>query len=303
MSIGGEGQSTGRAAASDRTGTKARKRVIAVCADDFGLHAGVNHAALELAAAKRISAISCLVDGPAWVAGARALADGACSAELGLHLNLTEPFGQSFRTLPLRRLIARAYGGRLDRAHLRQEVLRQLQRFSDATGRPPDFVDGHQHVHQLPSIRDVLIELVNERYTSTRPWVRIALPPARCARGGLPLSATLKSHLIGRLGARALRALARRHGYPHTGHLLGVYGFAPSEAGYLLRMSGWLRCAQDDDVLMCHPSVQHAGNDPLREVRYQEYRVLASTVFLNLLQSSEIDIGPLGGRSPSPRPA
>jgi len=70
------------------------RRVISVCVDDFGQHEGINQAALDLAGRRRVSAISCLVDGPAWPAGAAALRAHAASVEVGLHLNFTEDFGQ-----------------------------------------------------------------------------------------------------------------------------------------------------------------------------------------------------------------
>jgi chitin disaccharide deacetylase len=38
---------------------------LAICVDDYGLHAGVNVAAIALAGAGRVSAISAMVGGPA----------------------------------------------------------------------------------------------------------------------------------------------------------------------------------------------------------------------------------------------
>lgn len=66
---------------------------LGVCVDDFGLNPYVNEAALGLACDGRISAVSCLVDAPAWRAGA-ALLDRRTRGrvDVGLHLNLTEAF-------------------------------------------------------------------------------------------------------------------------------------------------------------------------------------------------------------------
>ena len=50
-----------------------QRRTICVCVDDYGLHAGINQAALNLVRENRISAVSCLVDGPAWPSGWNAL--------------------------------------------------------------------------------------------------------------------------------------------------------------------------------------------------------------------------------------
>lgn len=268
------------------------KRVISVCVDDYGLHEGINQAALDLAARQRVSAVSCLVDGAAWHSGAQALRETAVQVEVGLHLNFTEDLGQG-RQYRLSGLIARAYARQLDRAQVRVAIQRQFDRFEQAMGRLPDFVDGHQHVHQLPVIRDALADVMNQRCGPARPWLRATRPPLACLRAGLPLSARLKSWLIGWLGAQALRALARRHGYPQNNHLLGVYGFDRSEADYLQNMKRWLDCASDRDVLMCHPSLPGTGEDPLQSARNQEYRALASGTFSALLESAGVEVGPL----------
>jgi len=272
------------------------RRIISVCVDDFGQHEGINRAALDLADRHRVSTVSCLVDGPAWHSGARALQAYAARVEVGLHLNFTEDFGQGeCHTLP--ELIVRAYARLLDRTRVRAAIQRQFDRFEQAMGRLPDFVDGHQHVHQLPVIRDQLIAVMNERYGSARPWLRSTLPVASGRKSsGLMASAAFKSWLIGRLGAKPFRALANRQAYPQNDRLVGVYGFDLSEADYLQKMKVWLDCAGDRDVLMCHPSVPWRGEDPLQGARNREYRVLSSEAFSALLESAGLEVGPLRGR-------
>lgn len=267
-------------------------RVVSVCVDDFGLHEGVNRAALDLADRQRVSAIGCLVEGPAWRAGADALKAHAARVEVGLHLNFTEDFGQG-GCHSLKGLIARAYARLLDRAQIRDAIDRQFDRFEQAMGRLPDFVDGHQHVHQLPVIRDLLMAVMNQRYGTVKPWLRSTLPPAACLKSGLPLSAVFKARVIGWLGARSLRALARRHGYPQNNRLLGVYGFDLSEADYLQRMRVWLDQARGGDALMCHPSLPWPARDALQEARIREYRALSDASFSALLASARVGIGPL----------
>lgn len=266
-----------------------------MCVDDFGQYEGINRAALELAGRGRVSAISCLVDGSAWQAGASALQAHAARVEVGLHLNFTEDFGQG-GCQTLVRLIACAYGRRLDPVQIRASIERQFDRYEQAMGQLPDFVDGHQHVHQLPVIRDQLIAVMDQRYGSTRPWLRSTLPAAAC-NPSMPLSpADFKPWLVGRLGAKSLCALARLRGYPQNSHLVGVYGFGLSETDYLLKIKAWLASASDGDVLMCHPSLPWPGRDPLQEARNREYRVLSGEWFFALLESSRIKVGPLRDR-------
>ena len=91
--------------------TPARKqRCIAICIDDFGLHGGVNHAALELAGLGRVNALACMVGAPQWQAASAQLARlEAVGVEIGLHFDFTEfPLHAASRhALP--RLVAAAY--------------------------------------------------------------------------------------------------------------------------------------------------------------------------------------------------
>jgi len=136
---------------------------------------------------------------------------------------------------------------------------------------------------------------MDQRHGPARPWLRSTLPAARGQ--SIPLSpAHFKPWLIGRLGAQSLRMLARRRGYPQNSHLVGVYGFGLSETDYLLRMKAWLACAGDGDLLMCHPSLPWPARDPLREARNREYRVLSGERFSALLESAQLEIGPLRDR-------
>jgi predicted glycoside hydrolase/deacetylase ChbG (UPF0249 family) len=280
--------------AAQQDASSRSKRTICVCADDYGLHAGINQAALELARKNRISALSCLVDGPAWPAGWKALkAADATHVEIGLHLNFTEDLGHNRIVHPLPNLILLAYAHGLNRAALKREILRQLDRFEATTGRMPDFVDGHQHVHQLPVIRKALIEVLNERYRSRKPWLRATRAPEHWPNIRLPFSVKFKSSLIGSLGASALSHLARKHGYSQNRHLLGVYGFDMSERRYLHNLRAWLKTATNGDVLMCHPSLTGPWNDPLLGARYHEYRVLSGDAFSALTEWAHIEIGAL----------
>lgn len=270
------------------------RRAISVCVDDFGQHEGINRAALKLAVRGRVSAVSCLVDGKAWDQGVKELRDREGLLEAGLHLNLTEDFGQG-GCHGLGEVIGRAYVGLLDRGKVRKEIARQFERFERGMGRVPDFVDGHQHAHQLPVIRDELVSVMRELCGEERPWIRSTLPEPGCGRSGLRHFALAKAWLIGRLGGRAMRELAIREGYPQNNRLVGVYGFGVPEEEYLESMRIWLRCASDGDVLACHPSVPWEGEDPLGEARVMEYQALSGDAFSEMLEEEGIEIRPLRG--------
>ncbi|HET8695420.1 MAG TPA: ChbG/HpnK family deacetylase, partial [Aquabacterium sp.] len=240
------------------------ERQLVVCVDDFGLHAGVNAAVLDLIALRRISATSCLVDGASWPEAAPALKAAAYAhgpsgehvADVGLHLNLTEslqaPAQAAWPVQPLGRLIRQAYSRRLDPQGLQTEIARQWDRFVEVWGQVPDFVDGHQHVHQLPQVREALIRVMRSKLANTdvHPWVRCCRAPAWQPGAEGTLQDAFKAWVIERLGANRLAQLVQSQGWRCSSHLLGVYPFDADAAGYARRWQGWLQQVADPgDVL------------------------------------------------------
>lgn len=243
------------------------KRVL-VCADDFGLHAAVDDAVIELAGLGRLSAASCLVDGDSFAANAPRLR--ASGLQCGLHLNFTEKLGADGLFLPLGLLIRRAWLRRLRPGDVRRQVSRQLDRYETVMGRLPDYVDGHQHVHQFPQIRDALIDELDARYGAApeRPWLRCTLA---ARQPGVPLGMRAKAGVIAGLGAGRLGRLARRHGYEQNRALLGVYGFQGGAQGYQALLRAWLAVVGEDDLIMCHPAVRAVPGDALGAQRVAEF--------------------------------
>lgn len=270
-------------------------RRIALCIDDFGLHDGVNAALFELAALGRVNAVGCMVGGPAWRAGAKRLVGLKRDAiDVGLHLDLTEwPLNPRIRR-PLSRWIAGAFTRTADRTSIAAEIRDQLDAFEQALGRPPDYVDGHQHVHQFPLVREALLDALGaRRSTLARPWLRSTRRPQPA--GGAPRSATFKPWLIEALGAHALERQAIRHGHAMNRRLLGVHDFKTDAAGYRSLLAGWLESARDGDLLMCHPAAPScdAAGDPLLESRLGEHEALTGDGFASLLAASNVELAPI----------
>jgi len=265
------------------------RRRICLTADDFGLHAGVDTAIRELVEAGRLQAFGCMVGARNWpsqIAWLRALRKP--DADMGLHLDLTE-FPIAHPAQGLGRLIAQAYAGQLDHRSVRTELRRQLDTFEEALGHAPDYLDGHQHVHQLPCIREQLIEELGSRYVPTqRPWLRCTVPAKT-----LPIRLRIKAGVIATLGGRTLRQMATKQGYAMNSALLGVYGFDRPAAGYQALLEHWLAAAPDQALLMCHPATLAEASDPIAQARLAEYQVLASPVFQDLLAQHRIDTVPM----------
>jgi len=246
------------------------RRVI-VCADDFGMSAAIDDGILELVRLGRLSAVSCMTHAPAFARDAERLRD--VDADLGLHLNFTESLGQPGFYLPLSRLIVRAYGRTLDTRRVTAQIESQLDAFVSHLGRAPDFIDGHQHVHQLPQIRTALLDVVRRRFPRNPPWLRCSAP-GRLA--GLPAPLRWKAHVIGALGAHAFARAAVAAGQRTNRRLLGVYGFDGGEQAYGTLLPLWLGNARDGDLLMCHPAMPGAeAGDGMTAQRMAEFRVLA----------------------------
>src|SRR5690606_1155075 len=123
--------------------------------------------------------------------------------DVGVHVNLTENLGHAAQApvMSLPTLIARAYAERVDGAWLERHLARQFDAFEDIMGRAPDYVDGHQHVHQLPGVLPRLLTLVQHRYGARTPWLRHTAPGTQ---DGIPLRESAKARLVGALGSSAV---------------------------------------------------------------------------------------------------
>lgn len=214
-----------------------------LCADDYALSAEIDAGILQLLRQQRLGAVSCLAAAPRWTDAAASLAAFAGRVDLGLHLNFTQPFpGQPAWHLP--GLIARAGLHCLPAADLERDIEHQLARFEAALGRLPDYLDGHQHAHQLPQVREALLRQIARHWPPGRkPWVRISWP--RQWRG-------FKAALIGALGAGQLRWQLREAGLLCNPDFAGVYSLAPA-ADYRRLMQEWLSGLAPGGVVMCHP--------------------------------------------------
>ncbi len=263
-------------------------RTLALCADDYGLAPAIDHGILGLLAAGRLSALSCLVNGAAWPAAARPLRalPAAARAGVGLHLNLTEgrPLTAALAARwpvlpPLPRLIALAHLRRLPLAAIRAEWQAQLAAFEQASGQPPAHLDGHQHVHHLPQLRGLLLELLALRPGATARHTGRVLGPGYA----------VKRQLIAGTGGRVLGRRLQALGRAQNTALLGVYDFRGE--GYRGLMQGWLaKLPARGALIFCHPGEGGAG-DAIAPARARELAYLGSSAFADDLATAGVAIG------------
>jgi len=272
--------------------TSAQRRIW-LCADDYGISAGVNTAIRDLVVRGRLNATSVMVAAPGFhrseAISLNVLNSVTQRVAIGLHVTLTAPFRPAttgFRPqsegafLPVGTLLRHAALRRLYRDALKAEIASQLRAFISTFGRAPDFVDGHQHVHLFPQIRDAFLDVVKE--TVPDAWVRqcgrVVPFAARLAdRKGLLLD--VLSHRFGRraaaLGLRTNPAFA------------GTYDFR-DEADFTAIFPRFLDGLPDGGLIMCHPGFVDAELqrlDPLTTLRDKEHAYFAGEAFPALLAS------------------
>ncbi len=254
-------------------------RNLIVNADDYAMDAAVDAAILRLAGLGVVTATSAMVLAPRWPEAAAAVRNGS-PLSLGLHFDLTSPFAAAgLPAQSLSALILRAHAGLLDRAALRRQVDRQLSLFDDALGRPPAFVDGHQHVHHLPIVREVLLEGLENRYGTAKSRIGLRICAPRRWRGA-------KAAIIAATGARSLSRLAAQDTHLANSDFAGVYDFAPASDLPAL-WEGWVAGLQGPfPLIMCHvaSASEPAPDDPIRQARLREFEWLASEEFRSFLR-------------------
>ena len=265
-------------------------RAILLCADDYALHPLVDDAVQQLARAGRLSATSCMTTSPQWRQAAPALKPLRPLLSVGLHFNLTESHGDQHTAQTLGQVIRQAYCHQMSSVQMRTAWRDQLDAFEQAMGTPPDFIDGHQHVHQLPGLRTAMLEEMQSRYAAHEmPWVRSTAPAAGLWRSP-------KAAIIALLGGWAAGRRLRKAGIPINKGFGGVYGFdAPDASTYGAQMASWLPHMAEGCLLMCHPASGIVAGDAIGQQRPVEFEYLMSDTFDALLQRNgcRIHQGPM----------
>jgi predicted glycoside hydrolase/deacetylase ChbG (UPF0249 family) len=271
------------------------ERRITLCADDYGISPAVGAAIRNLIARGRINATSVMTAAPSFNQDeAQTLLDATQrGGAIGLHVTLTAPFralSENFAPLTndafpsLSSMLLRAQMRWLQPDLLVMEIARQFEAFERAFGRPPDFVDGHQHVHIFPQVRDAFLRVAKDAAPSA--WVRQCGLPERGNK-----AADLKAILLGWY-SRQFRRLAETRGMRTNPAFAGTYAFRP-DADFAALFPGFLDGMPDGGLIMCHPGKVDAELerlDPLTTLREREYDYFGSDAFPRLLAESGVTL-------------
>lgn len=268
------------------------KRIV-LCADDYGQAETVSRGILELVAAKRLTAVSCLVNHGNIRDHAQPLLAYGDIADIGLHLNFTdgEPMSRVFREnvskqfLPLSQVLWRTHARwpRFPHAAVSAEIHAQLDAFTVAFGGLPRFIDGHQHIHHLPGIREALFEVYASRLANSGVILR-AVTQSPKARG-------IKANIIQFTGGGSFAQYLDQRGIPHNTTFAGIYPFRQSNR-FRHYFQRFLQDSADKGLIMCHPGLASAAEskDPIKAARQLEFDYLLGPEFLADCRQADVKL-------------
>uniref|UniRef100_A0A3B3VBU9 Carbohydrate deacetylase n=1 Tax=Poecilia latipinna TaxID=48699 RepID=A0A3B3VBU9_9TELE len=159
--------------------------LMVVTGDDFGYCPRRNQGIVDCFLAGGISNVSLLVNASA----AKEAADlaGRHKIPIGLHANLSEgtpvyqhlqqistlvnPQGFFHGKMGFRQALEK---GQLSMNQVELELRAQVRRFIELTGHLPHHMDGHQHVHVLPDVREVFAQVLSDVRI---PFTRVPIEP------------------------------------------------------------------------------------------------------------------------------
>ena len=241
-------------------------RYIIINADDFGRHAEINRAVEEGLVHGCLRSATVMPGGAAF-AGAIDIARRHEELGLGVHFTLVDGHpilppeeipslvGSEGDFLPDHTALLKRYlKGSINLEEVRRELAAQLQKV-EATGIPISHVDSHQHMHTLPGIIDIVLDL------AARAGIRAVRTPRTPlfagAFGGL-------GQLVGRLGLSTLARLAackaHRRGLLTPDNFAGIVAGEAVSEGELLHLIAHL--PQGTTEVMMHPGTK---NDVLQD--------------------------------------
>lgn len=186
--------------------------------------------------------------------------------------------------LSIGQTILKAYSRQLPLAALVRELTEQLQRFYDVMGFNPHFIDGHQHIHQFPRIRDALLIACKNHFKNN------AVPPIRLVNG-YPFFSTWRDSalklLIHALGRNAFKRVLDKANLRYYNDFKGIYVFKGNpNTAFLFQQ--FVQQISPGGIIMCHPG--HHSTDSIGHIREQEYVFLNSAAWHVLLQTEKVEL-------------
>lgn len=276
-------------------------------ADDFGISPGVDEGILTLIEKNKISSTSCMIVGtnPHLFQNLNLLKKYKTKIDVGLHLVLTETkpvselsynsglINSTGHFHPLKALAKRAYLGQLKPEALNLEITSQIEKFVSVFNQEPDFIDGHQHIQQLPIIRNSVLAAMKS--FKTIRYARVANLPNPWIWGSAQ-SSSLRfafENLALAIPGRQSAELFAKNNIPHNRYLLGYYRHETKTKFKDIFKKYMNLKPQPRDIFFCHPGYVDAHLkrvDRLVDSRKDNLDFLLSAEFEDLCNINSIRI-------------
>ncbi len=240
------------------------ERVFRVTIDDGGMHESITPAIEACAARGVVDCVSILPTGN--FAGEAYRAACTAGVAVSVHLNCIEP--PFLGSIPFPGTVARwiVSASRLAE-HVRVEWTRQIEKLLDM-GATLKGLDSHRHLHHLPALRSIVLDLADEYGIDT---IRAAVLPDRFSRPSGPFL-----HRLGKL----LKALAGERELKTPDWMLGFSCSGGVSRRYLERNGKRITCGECEMVM--HPAVKPVWSDGQPE----ELELMLSEWFVKWLDRS-----------------
>ena len=241
-----------------------------VNADDFGISEAVNRGIVEAHDRGIVTSTSIMATGPKFEHAVE-LARLRPSLAVGVHLVLTEhrpligaPAAASLVRADgafephLKQLLTRRLRGRVSMAEIRRELDEQIRRVR-AAGIAINHLDGHQHVHVLPGVSQVVAELAAVHGISAVRY------PAERIRGYMLRSFKYAQRVVEQAALNAFCASSPLERLRRSDEFVGFYfGGRLDEANLETVLAGLPKRGTVE--LMCHPG--HEDMKPQADWHY-----------------------------------
>ena len=229
--------------------------MLKIIADDLGLHKSVNDGIIFLLKEGKIDGTSLMANGEAFEDAVEQCIDARLS-NIGVHLNLVEqvsvisgkPLSKSHRIFFVKYIL-----GLIAKDVVREELKAQIEKVI-RTGIKPFFLNGNQHLHLLPGIMDIVIDLAKKHNIS---YIRVVNEPVNLFSG--KFSRKLQLLFLNFLSVKAKKKIQK------TGLQCNDYFIGFVSAGSLshsdIKFAEKLVAQYPDKIieLGCHPGSETEG--------------------------------------------
>jgi predicted glycoside hydrolase/deacetylase ChbG (UPF0249 family) len=273
------------------------QKKLSICADDFGITEKVNRVIIKLIEAKRITETSCIVLSDFFFEDAKQLIKYQNNIGIGIHLTLTDfsPLSEiksltnNGKLIGITNLLMKSFIQNYSVSEIHKEINLQLDKFEKTLGFRPDFIDGHHHIHQLPLIRNIIINIIKKRYPSNYPWIRNS--NENFFRIFKRKTSIIKSIFLSVMGKK-IKKLAKRNSIKTNNGFSGIYNFSIDQ-DYGKLFKNFINDINSDHLIMVHPGENDeilSNIDSANKSRNLEFNYLISEKFSQVLIENNIEL-------------